>query len=182
MRAPRFLIAIPILLTAVCLEAQWADRLYPFTELTDEMRARIDLKDGSIDDWLEVLGEPTVTPLDFVTSPWFSGYEPSSYDFRVWLAWHDATDRLFVAAEIVDDIHVITYERGNDGGMDLEAEIPPPQSLHYLLGPDASFEKDDFFLWSDTWAHGILLGADGRTDDSAVESVTWARIKASLSE
>ena len=53
MRAPRFLIAIPILLTAVCLEAQWADRLYPFTELTDEMRARIDLKDGSIDDWLE---------------------------------------------------------------------------------------------------------------------------------
>ena len=68
MRAPRFLIAIPILLTAVCLEAQWADRLYPFTELTDEMRARIDLKDGSIDDWLEVLGEPTVTPLDFATA------------------------------------------------------------------------------------------------------------------
>ena len=83
MRAPRFLIAIPILLTAVCLEAQWADRLYPFTELTDEMRARIDLKDGSVEDWLEVLGEPTVTPLDFVTSPWYSGYDPSSYDFRI---------------------------------------------------------------------------------------------------
>ena len=35
---------------------------------------------------------------------------------------------------------------------------------------------------SDLWAHGILLGADGGTDGTAVESVTWARIKASLSE
>ena len=40
-------IAIPTLLTAVSLEAQFQDRLYPFIELTDEMRARIDLKDGS---------------------------------------------------------------------------------------------------------------------------------------
>ena len=39
MRALPFRIAIPILLTAICLEAQWPDRLYPFRELTDEMRA-----------------------------------------------------------------------------------------------------------------------------------------------
>ena len=84
-----FGIALPMLLTALRLEAQFQDRLYPFAELTDEMRARIDLKDGSVGDWAEVLGEPTLTPLDFVTSPWAYGggeYDPSSFDFRIWLA------------------------------------------------------------------------------------------------
>ena len=51
MRTLPFLIAIPFLLVAICLEAQFQDRLYPFRELTDEMRARIDLKDGSVEDW-----------------------------------------------------------------------------------------------------------------------------------
>lgn len=60
---------IPILLTGASLEAQFQDRLYPIPELTDEMRDRIDLKDGSVDDWLEVLGEPTLTPLDLFTLP-----------------------------------------------------------------------------------------------------------------
>ena len=56
-----FRIAIAIMLTAISSEARWPDRLYPFRELTDEMVAQIDLKDGSIEDWLEVLGEPTLT-------------------------------------------------------------------------------------------------------------------------
>ena len=102
MRSLLFSIAIPILLTATCLEARWPDRLFPFTELTDEMVARIDLKDGSVEDWLEVVGEPTLTGLDFVGYP----YDPSSYDCRLWLAWHAASDHLFVAAEIVDDFYV----------------------------------------------------------------------------
>ncbi len=112
-----FRIATSILLATLSSEAQFQDRVYPFTELTGEMRARIDLKDGSVEDWLEILGESTLTPLDFITSPWFSEYDPSSYDFRIWLAWHDASDHLFVAAEIVDDIHLITYERENDVGL-----------------------------------------------------------------
>ena len=102
MRTLPFRIAIAIMLTAISSEAQWQDRLYPFTELTDEMVALIDLKDGSIEDWLEVLGEPALTGLDFVGYP----YDPSSYDCRLWLAWHEATDRLYIAAEIVDDIYV----------------------------------------------------------------------------
>ena len=308
MRAPRFRMAIPILLTAVCLEAQWQDRLYPFTELTDEMRAQIDLKDGSVEDWLEVLGEPALTPLDFLPPPSLPGYDPSSYDFRIWLAWHDATDHLFVAAEFVDDYHVSVYDHNDpnslpigdssvwffvdgdrsggrliqpgepdlnhmiqaqwyaaiarthsndsnvqlylrdnppwvhsppyaDGGgtvvdsqpilsvleffvtpfdrylwdpeqcavSDLFADktigfaislsdydefpedLGPPEVSLDLFGPDASaLSLEDYFsklfFESDLWARGILLGADGRTDDAAVESVTWGRIKASLSE
>ena len=58
-----------------------------------------------------------------------------------------------------------------------------------LLGPDASFGENflsDYYpklFWaSDLWAREILLGADDRTDGTVVESVSWARIKASLSE
>ena len=296
MRALPFRIVIPILLTAICSKAQWPDRLYPFRELTDEMRARIDLKDGSIEDWLEVLGEPTLTGLDFAAYP-SDTYDPSSYDCRLWLAWHDATDHLFVAAEIVDDFYVHldewpleyfgdaavlffvdgdksggivvdnssymhmvhaqlytafarTYSNDSnvdlshvsstwmdrlpyaDGGgaivdsqpifyvveffvtpfdrliwddpeesviadlfegktigfalsladLDSEESSDPvtPDSWLELFGPDAS--RDQLYVYeSDLWASGILLGADG-TDGTAVESVSWARIKASLSE
>ena len=306
MRTMPFFLAIPILLTALSLEAQFPDRLYPFIELTDEMLAQIDLKDGSIDDWLEVLGEPTLTPLDFTTDPRFSGYDPSSYDFRIWLAWHDATQHLFVAAEFVDDVHVITYDRYNtffevgdgtvwftvdgdrsggglfdenrqkevpedmvqaqlytayastnsndsnvnlmsvsyyapwvhrepyaDGGGGLvdsqpifsvvECYVTPfdrliwndpelsvvsdlfpdkiidftllladvdteegdtfevADSIHHLFGPNASYD-DPNAPESDFWAQGILLGADGGSDGTAVESVSWGRIKASLKE
>ncbi|MCY3761171.1 MAG: hypothetical protein OXH50_07960, partial [Gemmatimonadetes bacterium] len=53
--------------------------------------------------------------------------------------------------------------------------------LHFLFGPDASWEQP--LIWmSDLWAHGILLGAASGTEGTAVENVTWARIKASLSE
>ena len=304
MRSLAFLVATPLLLATLPAQAQWQDRLYPFAELTDEMRARIDLKDGSVEDWLEVRGEPTLTPLDFVTSPFYSGYEPSSYDFRIWLAWQADPPRLFVASEIVDDIHTNKYDRkdprsrpggdacvrfyidgdksgggtwldahsesnmqqaqiyaafagtyDNDSNLDLfsvsneapwvhqvpyadgggaivdsqpilsvvefyvtpfdrlvwqdpeqsvpsdltagetigfalgmvdvdteEGEFgPPPESAHYLFGPDASFD-DELFFDSDNWAHGILLGADHRTGDTAVERVTWGRIKAGLSK
>ena len=69
-------IAVPILLTPPFSEAQFPDRLFPFAELTDGMRARVDLKDGSVEDWSEVLGEPTLTALDFATMQSFFGVRP----------------------------------------------------------------------------------------------------------
>ena len=298
-------IFFPILLAGSSLDAKFSDRLYPIAELTDEMRSSIDLKDGSIDDWLEVLGEPTLTPLDFCTDPSWPGYDPSSYDFRIWLAWHDATNHLFVAVEIIDDFHVTEYDRYGDsfaaggdaavlflvdgdrsGGtifdedrngflrqgqlysafsktypndsnvtMDIASGYAPwvhkppyadgggvvvdsqpirsalefyvtpfdrfiwddpdkcvvselfssktiafamvlwdhdevgdifsvPDGSFDLFGPDASYDVpyEKIFYESDWWANGILLGAEGSTDDTGVESVSWGRIKASLSE
>ena len=48
-------------------EAQESERLYPFVELTDADLAQIDVTDGSIDEWKDLLGEPTLTALDFQT-------------------------------------------------------------------------------------------------------------------
>ncbi len=66
-------------------------------------------------------------------------------------------------------------------------DLGPAEGYLDLFGPDASaLSLEDYFpklfFESDLWARGILLGADGRTDDTAIESLTWAHIKASLSE
>ena len=46
-------------------EAHLGDRVYPVTYLSDEMLERIDLKDGLVDEWYELVGEPSMTLLDF---------------------------------------------------------------------------------------------------------------------
>ena len=92
-------------------ETQQSERVYPIFELTDEDVALIDIKDGSIDDWLEIVGEPTLTSLDFVTSLGRGPNDPASLDFRIWVAWHDATDRIFVAMERADNAYVNGFDR-----------------------------------------------------------------------
>ena len=95
--------------------SQVPDRVYPFTELSDEDVARLDLRDGTMFDWLDIVGEPSLTALDFLTNPQNSTYDPSSFDFRVWLAWNDATNRIFVAMQSTDDILVKEYDRYGEG-------------------------------------------------------------------
>ena len=93
--------------------AQPADRIYPIMQLTDRDVAEIDVTDGSVEDWENIVGEPTLTPLDFA-EPFFSSYDPSDMDFRIWLGWHDATDRIFFAMERVDDVYVNEFDREDE--------------------------------------------------------------------
>ena len=93
-------------------KAQQSERIYPIVELTDEDVAMIDIHDGSIEDWLEVVGEPTVTALNFQSYyPEEGLYDPAELDFRIWLAWHDATNRIYVAMERADDIYINNFSR-----------------------------------------------------------------------
>lgn len=117
MRAP--IIPIPVLvMIAVSTNAPAQDRVYQIPELTDKMRQKIDLTDGSIEEWVEILGEPSLTPLDFQFAEWASEYDPSSLDFRIWVAWHDSDDHLFLAMELVDDfVNERTYDRSDRGGL-----------------------------------------------------------------
>ena len=94
-------------------DAQPADRIYPIMQLTDRDVAEIDVTDGSVEDWENIVGEPTLTPLDFA-EPYGGSYDPSDMDFRIWLGWHDATDRIFFAMERVDDVYVNEYDREDD--------------------------------------------------------------------
>ena len=93
--------------------AQPPDRIYPIVQLTDRDVAEIDVTDGSVDDWEYIVGEPTLTPLDFAQT-FVGSYDPSDMDFRIWLGWHDATDRIFFAMERVDDVYVNKFDREDD--------------------------------------------------------------------
>ena len=93
--------------------AQPPDRIFPIMQLTDRDVAEIDVTDGSVEDWENIVGEPTLTPLDFAQT-FGDSYDPSDMDFRIWLGWHDATDRIFFAMERVDDVYVNEFDREDE--------------------------------------------------------------------
>ena len=91
--------------------AHVGDIIYPFFELLDEDLDRIDLTDGSVEDWLEVVGEPSLTALDFLWGLYGEvAYDPVNVDFRIWLAWHQRSGTLWIAMERVDDLYFNLYD------------------------------------------------------------------------
>ena len=107
------LFALPALLLLLLLgiagdaHAHIGDEIYPFYELLDEDLHRIDLTDGSVEDWHDVLGEPSLTGTDFYYPN--SHYDPSNVDNRFWLGWHRRSGTLWVAMERFDDIYHNNY-------------------------------------------------------------------------
>ena len=102
---------------APAVHAHIGDQIYPFFELLDEDLDRIDLTDGSVEDWHDVLGEASLTAADFFYP--FSHYDPGDCDFRFWLGWHRRSGTLWVAMERFDDIYLNNY-----AGEILEAGLP----------------------------------------------------------
>ena len=106
------------LLLLLAAPASPENLVFAFAELTDRDIERIDLHDGRIDDWLQVIGEPLLLARDAhqLRPAHILHYDPADFDFRVWLAWHAATDRLYVAAEFLDDEYVNDFDRhGTEG-------------------------------------------------------------------
>ena len=102
-----------LLIWTAVASAHSGDRLYPLYELTDEMLGTIDLHDGLIDEWYEI-GEPSMTLLDFQTLGNLIPPEPSNLDFRIWLAWHDESNRIYAAFIIIDDEYNNTHNYTED--------------------------------------------------------------------
>ena len=101
--------------------AHVGDRVYPIFELTDADLEAIDLQDGSIGDWLDIVGEPTLSAIEFFAHTALEPYDPADMDFRLWLAWHDATNRIYAAMEQADDIYINTYDRSS-GNLNMFAQ------------------------------------------------------------
>ena len=99
---------IVLLVWFTMASAHSGNRLYPIYELTDEMLKKIDIHDGLIDEWYEV-GEPSMTLLDFEGGHHFP-IDPSNLDLRIWLAWHDETNRIFAAFIVTDDEYKNTFD------------------------------------------------------------------------
>ena len=73
---------------------------------------RSDVTDGTIEDWEELFGEPSLTSLDFTGFTSYQGsgesmdYNPSDLDFRIYLGWNGASDRIYVGAICIDDVYI----------------------------------------------------------------------------
>ena len=103
-----------LLLLAGSAGAHAGGRVYPIPYLTEGMLARIQLDDGLVDEWYDLVGEPTMTLLDFAEEMWGSTLDPADLDFRIWLAWHDEPARIYLAFVAADDLYKNTYVPGSD--------------------------------------------------------------------
>ncbi len=144
-----------LLALASVTDAHIGDEIYPFYELLDEDLDRINLTDGSVEDWVEVVGEPSLTAAEFVwgTQSEPAEYDPSNLDFRIWLAWHQGSGTIWAAMERVDDLYVNLFE----GVDDLYVNV---------LGGDAMNLK--------FWDSVIILLLDGDHSGGRYRYVNWA--------
>lgn len=124
-----------IIWMSVSAEPHSGDRLYPIAYLSDEMLAEILLTDGQIYEWMDLLGEPTMTLLDFKDGLELSTPNPADLDFRIWLAWHDEPPRFYVAVVASDDV----YHNNHDyHGLGLESLIQMNDSIMLAVDGDHS--------------------------------------------
>ena len=103
------LLALLPLVPAGDVHAHIGDEIYLFYELLDEELHRIDLTDGSVEDWLEVLGPPSLLTSDFWRGSGDYPSDPVDLDVRLWLAWHENSGTLWLALEGLDDRYLPGY-------------------------------------------------------------------------
>ena len=150
---------------AISVDAHVGDRVYPILEVTDEMLAEIQLHDGSVEEWYELIGEPTLTLLDFAPSLHGDSRDPSNLDFRIWLAWHDDPARIYVAFAAADNEYYsklgdpaiqLAIDGDHGGGVGCPCEDPVEalgETQLYVAFARTSWggpTLDDFFITSAT--------------------------------
>ncbi len=180
-RYPSWLLAIPILISAVVAHAHIGDQIYPFYELLDEDLDRIDLTDGSVEDWYEVIGEPSLTASDFLWQ--FGRYDLSDVDFRIWLAWNQGSGTLWIAMERFDDLYINNYDGAGlhamhrwDSSLEFMVDGDHTGGVYgFLLGINCEECTDEEVLWNNRQAQrwiaiaeapggGDILDYDGASD------------------
>ena len=171
MNIMRIGISCLLVLLAARVFAHAGDEIYPFLELLDEDLERIDLTDGSVEDWYEVLGEPSLTATDFY---WLNyHYDPSELDFRIWLAWHQDSNTIWIAMERFDDLYFNRYDGGGLSWMRLW-----DSSIAFLvdgdhtagqysrpLGPDCKYCTPELILASNRQAQRWMAIAEAPDGD-----------------
>ena len=112
-----------VFLPEVSVRAHVGDRVYPIAYLSDEMLEMIDLQDGSVDEWYDLVGDPIMTLLDFTEAWGEKALDPSDFDFRIWLAWHDDPARFYIAFVASDDSYKNTHDHTLDEGIRVNDSI-----------------------------------------------------------
>ena len=72
--------------------AHIGEKVFLIFEIPDADLGDIDLFDGDISDWEDVVGDASLTPEDFFADPTVGDgaqYNPADMDYRVWLGWNN---------------------------------------------------------------------------------------------
>jgi hypothetical protein len=93
-------------------------KIYNWYEIADADLGGIDLRDGSIADWENVVGDPSLYATDFYADPTVGDgaqYDPADLDYKIWLGWNETGNHTYLAMERVDDVYVNEYAGGSAG-------------------------------------------------------------------
>ena len=98
-------VALLTLVLAGAASAHLGDIIYPIYELpTSDLP---DLHDGTLEDWEEVLPAASLDQQYFVSYGGLGAIDPSDLAWRVFLAWHGASQRIYMAIERLDDVLIV---------------------------------------------------------------------------
>lgn len=122
MNSSRFLLtglALFVALTSGALSQGPPDRQQPSRSIFPiwEVPAGwIDVHDGSVLDWEEIVPEPTLTLIDFEGLR-LTGYDLESLAGRAFLGWSAEEQRIYFAVERFDDVYVNAYDGSGPSSM-----------------------------------------------------------------
>ncbi len=94
--------------------AHIGERVFLLFEAPDSDLADIDLRDGTVEDWEDVFGEPSWLPGDFFADPTVGDgaqYDPADMDYSIWTGWSQS-GHIWFAMDRLDDVY---FGREYDG-------------------------------------------------------------------
>ena len=173
-----------LVVSSVEAYAHSSERIYPFLEITDAMLSEIEL-DGLIHEW-EELGEPSMTfARDFRTFGHWKKPDLSDLDFRIWLGWHGATNRIYLAYVGADNVYHNNYEYVENRSI---VSMDSYDSISLLIDGDHSGDlgvppnEGDTDLWDTAVGHSQKYDAIATTisgpnlDEIAIKWLMDSRI------
>ncbi|NKB66047.1 MAG: hypothetical protein GKR89_03195 [Candidatus Latescibacteria bacterium] len=122
---------------ALPLWAHTGEWVYPIYELPTSQLP--DLHDGTLDDWDSRLPEAAFDVRDFTSRPAGLGFVDSAdMALRGYLAWHNASQRIYLGIELVDDVYLNDYPGS-------QPELIPLYD-HLVISLDGDHSGGRFFL------------------------------------
>ena len=129
------------LVLAGSAHAHIGEKVFLIFEIPDADLGDLDLFDGDIADWEDVVGDASLTPEDFFADPTVGDgaqYDPADMDYRVWLGWNNTNNRLYLAAERTDNVYINEYAGG------APASVWQHDSIEFMVDGDHSGGQYNF--------------------------------------
>ena len=172
----RILAALLPAALAGAASAHFGDIVYPIYELpTSDLP---DLHDGTLEDWEEVLPNASLNHNEFqlLGGPG-EGIDPSDLACRVFLAWHHASQRIYMAVERLDDVYLDpSVERDALTALMVDGDHSGGQ---FIWWGDAYSEEERKRL-NEAQAQLYSVGPEPIIEDRLLVGGSWARPLVSL--